>query len=75
MAKDSSQLAREYIDGTLKARASLGHSAKPSKAAYARAIRLARVAMDELMSLGRMKNVPAPVVVRRKTKSPTRPQN
>jgi len=72
MARDSSQLAREYIDGTLKARASLGRSAKPSKAAYTRAVRLARLAMDELMSLGRRKNVPAPVVVRRKTKSPTR---
>jgi hypothetical protein len=51
MAKDSSQLAREYIDGTLKARASLGHSAKPSKAAYERAVRMARVAMDELIAI------------------------
>jgi hypothetical protein len=72
MAKDSSQLAKEYIDGTLKARASLGRSAKPSKAAYARAIRMARLAMDELMSLGRRKPALAPVAVRRKTKSPTR---
>ena len=47
MAKDSSQLAKEYIDGTLKARARLGRSAKPSKAAYARAIHAARLAMDE----------------------------
>ena len=51
MAKDSSQMAREYIDGALKARASLGRSAKPSKAAYERAVRLARQAMDELMAL------------------------
>jgi hypothetical protein len=72
MAKDSSQLAKEYIDGTLKARASLGRSAKPSKAAYARAIQAARLAMDELMSLGRKKAVLAPVAVRRKTKNPTR---
>jgi hypothetical protein len=49
--QDSSKLAREYIDGALKARASLGRSAKPSKAAYARAVRLARQAMDELLSL------------------------
>jgi len=53
MAKDSSQLAREYIDGTLKARASLGRSAKPSKAAYARAVRSAKLAMDDLISLAR----------------------
>jgi hypothetical protein len=51
VAKDSSQMARDYIDGALKARASLGRSAKPSKAAYERAVRLARLAMDELMSL------------------------
>jgi hypothetical protein len=49
--QDSSKLAREYIDGALKARASLGRSAKPSKAAYARAVRLARQAMEELLSL------------------------
>jgi hypothetical protein len=51
VAKDSSQMAREYIDGALKTRASLGRSAKPSKAAYERAVRMARQAMDELMSL------------------------
>jgi hypothetical protein len=51
LAKDSSQMAREYIDGALKTRASLGRSAKPSKAAYERAVRMARQAMDELMSL------------------------
>lgn len=49
--QDSSKLAREYIDGALRARASLGRSAKPSKAAYARAVRLARQAMEELLSL------------------------
>lgn len=51
MAKDSSQMARDYIDGALKTRASLGRSAKPSKATYDRAVRLARQAMDELISL------------------------
>lgn len=51
MAKDSSQMAKEYIDGALKARANLGRSAKPSKAAYDRAVRLARQAMEELISL------------------------
>jgi hypothetical protein len=51
MAKDSSELARDYIDAALKTSARLGRSAKPSKAAYARAVRLARQAMDELISL------------------------
>ena len=51
MAKDSSQLARDYIDGALKTSARLGRSAKPSKAAYARVVRLARQAIYELISL------------------------
>ena len=51
MAKDSSRMARDYIDGALKTRARLGCSAKPSKAAYARAVSLARQAMEELISL------------------------
>jgi len=51
MAKDSSQMARDYIDGALKTRARLGRSAKPSKAAYARAVSLASQAMEELISL------------------------
>lgn len=53
MPKDSTQLAKDYIDGALEARASLGRSAKPSKAAYERAVRLARLAMDELTTLAR----------------------
>jgi len=44
-------MARDYIDGALKTQARLGRSAKPSKAAYARAVRLARQAMEELISL------------------------
>jgi hypothetical protein len=56
MAKDSSQMARDYIDGALKTRARLGRSAKPSKAAYARAVRLARQAMEELISLAPRSN-------------------
>jgi len=44
-------MAKDYIDGALKARAGLGRSSKPSKAAYERAVRLARQAMDELISL------------------------
>ena len=51
MQQDPSRLTREYIDGALKTRASLGRSAKPSKASYDRAVRLAREAMKELLSL------------------------
>jgi hypothetical protein len=51
LAKESSQLAREFIDASLKARARLGRQAQPSKAAYARAVRLARQAIEELASL------------------------
>lgn len=55
MAKESSELAKQYIDASLQARARLGRSAKPSKAAYARAVKLARLAIEELTSLaGRM---------------------
>lgn len=43
MAKDSSQLAKQFIDGSIK-----GRPKPPSKAAYARAVRLAREAIDEL---------------------------
>jgi hypothetical protein len=51
LAKEPSELARKYIDASLQARARQGRSAKPSKAAYARAVRLAREAMEELLSL------------------------
>jgi len=57
MAKDSSQMAKDYIDGALKARADLGRSAKPSKAAYERAVRHAREAMDELIALSPKRNI------------------
>ena len=43
MAKDSSQMAKQFIDASLK-----GRSRPPSKAAYARAVKLARQAIDEL---------------------------
>ncbi len=43
MAKDSSEQAKEFIDASLK-----GRSKPPSKAAYTRAVRLARVAIEEL---------------------------
>jgi hypothetical protein len=60
VAKDSSELAKQYIDASLQARARLGRRAKPSKAAYARAISLARLAIEELTSLaGRMEQSPA----------------
>ena len=43
LAKDSSEQAKEFIDASLK-----GRSKPPSKAAYTRAVRLARVAIEEL---------------------------
>lgn len=43
MNQDSSELAKEFIDASLKGRAK-----PPSKAAYARALKLARQAIDEL---------------------------
>ena len=43
VAKDSSEQAKRFIDDSLK-----GKSKPPSKAAYARAVRLARVAIEEL---------------------------
>ncbi|HEY3085255.1 MAG TPA: hypothetical protein VGK28_07330 [Candidatus Dormibacteraeota bacterium] len=43
MAKDPSEQAKKFIDASLK-----GRSRPPSKAAYARAVKLARVAIEEL---------------------------
>ncbi len=43
MAKDPSEQARRFIDASLK-----GRTKPPSKAAYARAVRLARQAIEEL---------------------------
>ncbi|MDQ2942956.1 MAG: hypothetical protein M3R21_04705 [Candidatus Dormibacteraeota bacterium] len=55
MAKESSELAKQYIDASIQARVRLGRPVKPSKAAYSRAVRLARLAIEELTSLaGRM---------------------
>jgi hypothetical protein len=48
LAKDSTQMAKQFIDASLK-----GRSKPPSKAAYTRAIRLARQAIDELSAVAR----------------------
>jgi hypothetical protein len=61
LAKEPSELAKKYIDASLQARARQGRSAKPSKAAYARAVKLARQAIEELS-----------VVARRIERSPSR---
>ena len=45
---DATQLAKRFIDASLK-----GRSKPPSKAAYARALRLAREAMEELAQVAR----------------------
>lgn len=46
MAKDSSEQARRFIDASLKGRAK-----PPSKAAYERAVKKARAAIEELTLL------------------------
>jgi hypothetical protein len=43
MAKDSSEQAKKFIDASLK-----GQPRPPTKAAYARAVRMARLAIEEL---------------------------
>jgi hypothetical protein len=43
LARDSSEQAKKFIDASLK-----GRSKPPSKAAYTRAVRLARAAIEEL---------------------------
>jgi hypothetical protein len=48
LAKDSSQLAKQFIDASLKARAQQGRVRQPSKAAYQRALKIARQAIEEL---------------------------
>jgi len=53
LAKESSELAKQYIDASIQARARLGRQAKPSRAAYTRAVRLAQRAIEELSSLRR----------------------
>ena len=46
LAKDSSLLAKRFIDASIKKQ-----SRPPSKAAYARAVRMARQAIEELSQL------------------------
>jgi hypothetical protein len=43
VAKDSSEQAKRFIDASVR-----GNARPPSKAAYARAIKLARAAIEEL---------------------------
>lgn len=47
LAKDSSELAKKFIDASLRGKK------QPSRAAYARAVRLARQAIDELTHVAR----------------------
>jgi hypothetical protein len=48
LAKDPSEQAKKFIDASLRGRAK-----RPSKAAYAKAIRLARAAIEELSLVAR----------------------
>jgi hypothetical protein len=47
-SSDASQLAKQFIDASIQ-----GRPKPPSKAAYARAIRLAREAIEELTHVAR----------------------
>ena len=50
---EASQLAKQFIDGSLK-----GRSKPPSKAAYARAVKLAHQAIEELTHVARRAGEP-----------------
>jgi len=53
MAKDPSEQAKRFIDASLR-----GRSRPPSKAAYARALKLARQAIEELTHVARRSGHP-----------------
>lgn len=48
VAKDSSQLAKQFIDASIRR-----GNRPPSKAAYARAVKMAREAIDDLTHVAR----------------------
>ena len=50
---DASQLAKQFIDGSLQ-----GRSKPPSKAAYTRALKLARQAIEDLAHVARRAGEP-----------------
>ena len=54
LAKDPSEQAKRFIDSSLR-----GHSKPPSKAAYGRAIKLARQAIEELTHVARRAGHPS----------------
>jgi len=54
LAKDPSEQAKRFIDASLR-----GRSRPPSKAAYDRAIKLARQAIEELAHVARRSGEPS----------------
>jgi len=54
LAKDPSEQAKRFIDASLR-----GRSRPPSKAAYGRAIKLARQAIEELAHVARRSDEPS----------------
>jgi len=54
LAKDTSEQAKQFIDASLR-----GRNRPPSKAAYARAIKLARQAIEELSHVARRAGHPS----------------
>jgi hypothetical protein len=55
LAKDPSEQAKRFIDASLQ-----GRARRPSKAAYAKALRLAREAIEELTLVARRARQSAP---------------
>jgi len=55
LAKDTSEQAKRFIDASLR-----GRNRPPSKAAYARAVKLARHAIEELAHVARRAGNPSP---------------
>jgi hypothetical protein len=53
LAKDSAELAKRFIDASLRKPARQGGVRQPSKAAYMRAVALARRAIEELTLVAR----------------------
>jgi hypothetical protein len=54
LAKDTSEQAKRFIDASLR-----GGNRPPSKAAYARAVKLARQAIEELAHVARRAGHPS----------------
>ena len=60
MNADASEQARRFIDASLRTRRGQAAAKAPSKASYARAVRMAREAIEELTVVARRMGGQAP---------------